>query len=276
MSIPARQRGLVGAIFLVLFVLVLLGALATYVLSRIAASSRDDTQTKTRLGAVAEALEAFASSAIRLPCPADPTVDTGLEVPAAPGAATCSFPEGTVPWRTIGLKREDAFDSWGRKISYRVYTGNAGSLTQPGGVSMVNCDTNEATPGGTTAVAGGLGGLCNPGATAYFRDTTPAKFLNNKGLDLTDMGTLRDDVAYVLVSHGATGLGGYTVSGARLDMPAGNERNNTRQTGAFTIKAHSDVDVGATSGQHFDDLLAYRTLPELVRRINLAARDWPD
>ena len=155
MSLPARHRGAVGAILLVLIVLVLLGVLATYVLSRIATSSGDDTQTTTRLAAAAEALEAFASSALRLPCPADPTADTGQEVPTAVGAATCSFPEGTVPWRTVGLKRDDAFDSWGRKISYRVYTGNAGSLTQPGGVSMVNCDTVEATPGGTTAVAGG-------------------------------------------------------------------------------------------------------------------------
>ena len=60
---------------------------------------------------------------------------------------------------------------------------------------------------------------------------------------------------------GSTGLGGYTVSGARLDMPAGDERGNTRENGAFTIKAFSDPDTSATSGTHFDDLLAYRTLP---------------
>lgn len=251
-------------------VLALLAILATYVLSRIAASSGDNTQTTARLVAAAEALEAFASNAQRLPCPSDPTADTGLEIPTAVGAATCTFPEGTVPWRSIGLKREDAFDSWGRKISYRVYT-DAGSLTQPRGVSMVECDEVEPTAGATAP-----GGLCVSDPDPYKRTTTPANFFAGKGRTLDDNGVARADVAYVLVSHGATGLGGYTVSGARLDMPAGDERNNTRETGPFTIKAHSDVDVAATSGQHFDDLLAYRTLPELVRRINLAARDWPE
>ena len=277
MRLPRSQRGAVGVLLIALMILVLLVLVAMFVVSRIAGSGDEVVQTRKRLASAAEALDAYAGNAQRLPCPADPTLDTGVEVPTAAGAATCSFATGTLPWKTIGLKREDAYDQWGRKISYRVYTGAQGSLTQPGGASMVNCDTEEAAPGGTTARAGGMGGLCNPGASAYDRNTTPAQFLANKGLTLDDSGTnYAQSVAYVLVSHGSTGLGGYTVSGAQLDMPAGDERNNTRDAGPFTIKAFSDVDVAATSGQHFDDLLVYRTTADLVRRANLSARNWPE
>ena len=250
-------------------VIVLLVLVAGYVLSRVAGSSDEVTTTRKRLAAAAEALDAYAGSAARLPCPADPTVDTGVEVTDT--AATCMFGEGTLPWRTVGMKREDAYDTWGRKISYRVYTGNNGSLTQPGGASMVDCDTDQvAASVGTTAGAGGFGGLCNVN-----HNTLAADFILNKGLNVDDSGT-PVLAAYVLISHGATGLGGYTVSGARLDLPAGEERNNTRETGAFTIKAFSDVDVAATKGTHFDDLLVYRTVADLARRSNRAARDWPE
>lgn len=175
------------------------------------------------------------------------------------------------------MKYEDALDGWGRKISYRVYTGNSGSLTQPGGVSMVECDTEEEpTAGNATAVAASLGGLCVSNADPSLRSTKASRFLAGKGLSLNDSGTAYNDVAYVLVSHGRTGLGAYTVSGARLDLPTGDERGNTRETGAFTIKAFSDPDTGASSGVHFDDLLVYRRIPELVKRIGLSERNWPD
>jgi hypothetical protein len=269
----------------VVMIVVLIAFLAAYAVSRIKGGTEDGGTTTTRLAKAAEALEAFAAAAQRLPCPADPAIDStttpadandGLERVDPANNALCTYPEGTLPWRTIGMKRDDALDAWGRKLSYRVYTGNNGSLTQPGGVSMVNCDTIEPSPGGKTATASSAGGLCNGSADLYTRSTTPAQFLDNKGLSLTDGTLVRTDVAYVIISHGATGLGGYTVSGARLDMPAGDERNNTRDTGAFTIKAFSDVDVAATNGQHFDDLLAYRALPDLVKRINLADRNWPE
>lgn len=266
-----RQRGALGAVIVVVLVLLLGVGLANYVLRRISDSSENATQGAARLAAAADAIEAFAAAQRRLPCPAQPDLDTGLEVPTAVGAATCTYPEGTIPWQTIGLKREDGLDPWGRKISYRVYTAASGSLVQPNGVSMVECDTVEPAPGPVTAA-----GLCNPGSNITERNTMPAQFLAGKGLQVKDMAADITDAAYVLVSHGATGLGGYSSSGTRLDMPSGDERKNTLATGDFTIKAASEPDVGATSGQHFDDLLLYRRLPELVRRIRLEGRDWLD
>jgi hypothetical protein len=277
LSIRATQHGAAGVLILAVLAIVLVCLGATSVLSRIAASNDDSGKAVVLLAKAQANLEAYAASAQRLPCPANPALDNGVEVPNPLDPAGCSIPDGTLPWLTIGLRREDAYDPWGRKLSYRVYTGNKGSLTQPGGVSMVNCDLIEPSPGGTTSVSGALGGLCEPGATIQDRNTTTDQFLNGKGLDLTDMDQpIFHDVAYVIVSHGASGYGGYTISGARLDMPSGDEKKNCDPNGPFTIKAHSDPDTNYSSSQHFDDYLAYRRIDDLVRRIGLYARDWPE
>ncbi|MGZ5032770.1 MAG: hypothetical protein ACXWAC_06190 [Usitatibacter sp.] len=268
------QRGVSGVLVLVIFVVIMVLLLATSGLSRISSSVDAESQTVAKLASAAAALEQFAATTGRLPCPADPGADTGDEVLAS--VATCTFGEGTVPWKVLAMRRDDAFDAWARKISYRVYTGNKGSLTQPQGVSMVECDTVEPSPGGTTAGAGSAGGLCNSSADPYQRNTTPDQYFSGKGLSLNDSGVAHDDVAFVLISHGVTGLGGYTSSGVRLDLPKADELGNTKETGAFTIRPFSDSDTSATAPTHFDDLLAYRTLPDLVKRAGLTARDWPE
>ena len=265
-----HQAGASAVLIVVVLVLILIGVLAAMALSRLGTSGRDASQSTSRLAIAADALEQFAGTSLRLPCPADPSLDTGEEVLPAVGAATCSFPAGTIPWKTISMRRDDAFDSWGRKLSYRVYTGNVagvGSIVRPGGASMVDCDTVDPSPQGVDPATG----LCRAD-----HSTLDTEFLNGKGLNLNDLGTAYTTVAFVVLSHGATGLGGYTVSGVRLDLPTGAQRNNTDATGPFTIRAFSDVDVAATMGTHFDDLLVYRTLPDLVKRANLSAREWPE
>ncbi len=257
----------------IILVFIILGLLAAASLVRSRDGSAERDQTIARLNLAAQALEQYAASAQRLPCPANPVTDTGDEVATG---ATCTHDAGTVPWKTIGLRHDDAFDAWARKISYRVYTGNKGSLTQAGGVSMVQCDVVEPTPGGTTG-AGSAGGMCRTNPDPYLRDTLPAEYLQNKGLTLNDSGTAHTDAAYVLISHGVTGLGGYTISGAKLSNVAiGDETSHTQATGPFRIRAFSDSDTSATANGHFDDLLVYRRLPELVKRIGLEARDWPE
>ena len=272
-----RERGVSLAIFLVVFALVMVAFLATYALSRLQTAGDDRVATTARLQAAAAALEQFAAVAQRLPCPADPALSSVSLPPTETGeevrnGSNCTHGEGTVPWKTIGLRRDQAYDAWGRKISYRVYTGSAGSLVQDGGVSMVYCDTVD--PGSGAREAGT--GLCRNPGTEFERSTTPERFLANKGLSLTDLGIARNDTAYVLISHGATGLGAFTASGARIEMPTGVERGNTRENGAFTIMAFSDAETSAKAGAHFDDVIAYRTLPDLVSRIKLGARNWPD
>lgn len=263
----------VGAV-LVILALVLAGFAAVYALSRRTSSAGERGTTENRLAQAAAALEQFAASTGRLPCPAVPTSDDGVEV--RNGDLTmcdASVAKGTLPWKTIGMKRDDSFDAWGRKISYRVYTGDGsgnGSMTRDQGASMVACDTVELMP----AIPATR--LCDANADLYLRNTTPALFLANKGLSVNDFGAARNDVAYALISHGPSGLGGFSVSGVRRELPQGDERSNTQAAATFVAKAASNPDTLATSNQHFDDAVLFRSVAEVVAKANQAARNWPD
>jgi hypothetical protein len=260
------QRGVSFLFIAVALILVAGAALAIIALTRTKADVDRSGQTGASLVKVQAALEQFASTAERLPCPANPAIDTGDAEPNA-ASANCLYPAGTVPWRTIGLRREDSLDAWGWKIGYRVYSGAIG-LTQAGGASMVQCDTVEPSPAGRDPVTG----VCKT-----TRDTTEPQFLAGKGLSVNDFGTGMTDAAYVLISHGATGLGAYTTSSTqKTPTPTStDEANNLLANGPFVAKA-AVTNVAPESANHFDDVLAYRRLQDFVKRANLAARDWPE
>jgi Tfp pilus assembly protein PilV len=260
----ARQRGVSMIFIAVIAVLVAAGVLAFLALTRTATTVDRSSETVAHLGRIAAALEQFASAAERLPCPADPASNTGDAVPNN-AAAACTFPRGTVPWRTLGLRREDAFDAWGWKVSYRVYSGPTG-LTLAKGASMVDCDTAEPTPAGT-----------NPDGTCKAtHDTSVPQFLAGKGLAVNDFGTPVTDAAYVLVSHGPSGLGAFTGSGTQnTPGPSSADETSNLNDGPYVAKAAS-TGGGPSSATYFDDVLAYRRLPDFVRRANLSARNWPD
>ena len=273
-----RQHGASGLMVVLVLVLVVIAALAARVLSRLGDAGDDKNTTIASLQRAQTALDQYVAAGganARLPCPADPSLDTGVEVPAS--TKTCTFTAGTLPWATIGLRRDDAYDAWGRKLSYRVYTdnGNKGSLVQPGGPSLINCYPDTAAGGGTDT-----NGLCNASHTTSTFDVLKKK----GGLDLTDFGTdhksnNNDPTAYVVISHGPTGLGGYSASGVQVVTeshlgPGGDEKDNTKDSGPFHIEAWSDPDTAASSNSHFDDLLVYRTVADLAQKAGLQARGW--
>lgn len=267
-------RGAGGVFIFALLLFVVIAILAVLTLSRKSTAVDEQVQTSANLTAAATAIDQFAAATGRLPCPADPTKDDGLASPNN-ASVNCDFPQGTLPWATIGMRRDDAFDAWGWKISYRVYSNIAGSMTQANGASMVNCDTSQAL---TTRQPVDATKLC-PAA----HDTIDSDFIAGKGLTVTDFGTLYDGTkasggaAYVLVSHGMTGMGAYGAAGVRKDMPSSNdEKNNTKDTGPFVLEAASPPDVGSADINHYDDILLYRTVADLAKKANLAARDWPD
>jgi hypothetical protein len=257
-------------------VIVLLGAMAIFaaisLMFRSTSATATSSQTVAGFATASAALEQFASTAARLPCPADPSADTGDAVPPGPNP-TCTFPAGTIPWRTIGMSREDALDAWGWKIGYRVYTGNAGSLTQAEGASLVHCDTNPVLPAGKTPLVGNSGGTCRP-----THNTRHTDFLDGKGLTVTDFGTAHSDVAYVLVSFGPSGNGGYTSAGLQKQPVPTNadESANTTATGPFVARASTTTGLQPASVNFFDDVLFYRKLTDFVKGANLSARDWPE
>jgi hypothetical protein len=256
---------LVGVV-LILIVGAILAFLALFSTSHGAATVAD---TATRLTRAQTALEQFAGSTGRLPCPANGTLDTGDEDRGGGSLGTCNSVPGTLPWHTIGLRHDDGLDAWGWKISYRVYTGAAGSLTQDNGASMVNC-----TIGALASPGLGPTGLC-PAIAPAGNHADRNEFVAGKGLTVNDYGTVRSDAAFVLVSHGPTGLGSYTSAGVQQAMPVNtDEVSNTTATGPYVARAAVTVGLLASDPNFFDDLIAYRSIFDLAANANLSARNW--
>src|SRR5690242_1510804 len=205
------QLGAGGIFIFVLLLLVMVFIAAMFTLSNTKSGVDARSQTATSLANAAAALEQFASQTERLPCPADPTLDTGLAVPNN-ASVDCTNPTGTLPWATIGMRRDDAIDAWGWKIFYRVYNGNGG-MTQDQGASMVNCDSVQAL---TTRQPVDGNQLCPVAHNTVYSD-----FIAGKGLTVIDFGTTYNGsspsggAAYVLISPGPSGFGGYTTSGSQ-------------------------------------------------------------
>jgi hypothetical protein len=266
--VRTREAGVGLTLFAVVILVAVAAFAAIVLLGRTSNNAQRAEATRQHFASADAALVSFVALNQRLPCPADPSQDNGVELPVVVNA-TCTFPSGTLPWNTLGMDRNDALDPWGWKISYRVYTGNAGSLTQAGGAGAVNCTTVPQPFTPVTTLFGNAGGLCQP-----TKDTSQASYLAGKGLSITDFGTLHTDAAYVLISHGPSGLGAYTSSGTRKSLPtSANELANTQPTGPFVAAAPSS-NLAPEDANHFDDVLDYLSLSDLITRANVGARSW--
>lgn len=240
-------------------------------------------KTKATLSRVSDALISFSSVNQRLPCPANPTlgpVSPGYGFPDGNTSLTtpisnCGSDAGVVPWAALGLKVEDVTDEWGRLISYRVYDDSLG-LTQNKGASAVDCDTNNGSTPETPPVP--ATGLCDTN-----HNTLESSFINygamHKGSTLSNYGSTVSNVAFVLISHGQSGLGGYLPSGTRLPMPqtdAADYPNTQASPAAFFVGAVSQKDVPPGTTSHNDDVVEYVTVADLLAKSKLVARDWPE
>lgn len=191
------------------------------------------SKTQARMERIRAALHAYAATQGRLPCPvAGATSDesatgAGLAAPPGPSVTTCAARDGTVPWVSLGLRSEEAQDAWGRKISYRVFD----DLVKDDGV----------------------------------KNTTISV-----GLSVKDGAVIPPDptgLAWVLISHGVSGLGAWLPNGTPiLPIPASQESINTKAPGVtpFSRLEESVVNLDpATSLNHFDDVLMYESVEDL-------------
>jgi len=284
-----RQQGLVALLLATTLVLTLSTTLVLSELGQRREVGDQQALTQKRLLALRQALVNFASANGRLPCPANGAQDTGE---ALPNGVACVNPNGTVPWTTLGLPRDAALDAWGRKVSYRVFAGARG-LTAAGGASLVNCDSNFATPA-PTASAAALA-VNNFQCAATGTRTDPATVLapiRRPGLavyDESQSSTTVWQVALVLISHGASGAGAWTTGGIKQALPPvanAVERANGLVLNAATVPTtptvcplppavmpaqpichyrlnKSDAKVTLTDNNHFDDQVVYVTFFDL-------------
>lgn len=228
--------------------------------------------TRGRLAAVEEALILYAARNKRLPCPADGTLDDGdagdqpnLGVAVPTGAVddcTVATTASVVPWRELGIPRENALDAWRRRITYRVFDGTTG-LTRQDGIDASDCRTAADDD---TAL----------GADPCDNTRSAIAFLSGKGFQVNDGGGTAiigpalpergGGAAFVLVSHGPGGFCGYLRSGTRQNQAGGStcavnagKDENGDGDDTFVLSEFAEADVNA-----FDDLLRAPTVHEIA------------
>lgn len=86
---------------------------------------KNRAETRSQLEEIRGALVGYAlgQSPPKLPCPASPTIATGL---TNAGVSNCTLTYGVVPWVTLGTSETD---SWGRRFTYAVASSVAGTYT---------------------------------------------------------------------------------------------------------------------------------------------------
>jgi hypothetical protein len=216
-----------------------------------------------------EAMVQFAMLNKRLPCPANGgsgTSTNGVEDPAT-GAMDCPSPIGVVPWTTLGLPVSAATDSFGRLFSYRVFDGSTG-FTRTNGLSLTDCLDDD-----DTEVIALAGGVCN--ATTH--ENTRSDFFAAKGFTVDDRGTTKGQIAYVLMSHGPSGYGAYLPdpSTTMAAPPAGGkEAINASDSTTYWILDINDTAM-PDNANHFDDVLSYKNVNDLVVPSKIGGRPWP-
>ena len=202
--------------------------------------------TQKSLDDVKEALIGFALANGRLPCPADPTIATGLPT-AGVERATCTGANvnGVLPWTTLGVNETDA---WGRRYTYRVTDFFADAISPP--------TLGPSCPPPPPAPAQSSFALCSQG-----------------NITVTDgSSNIATNIPAVVVSHGKDGYGAYTTSGTQLPTTGAgpDELENTNANATFVSRPFTDNP--AATGGAFDDIVVWITPNILLNRMVAAGR----
>ncbi len=206
------------------------------------------SESKSKLERIKTALVGHLRTNGRLPCPditTDPSAASyGTQDRVSNSAdSACTFPNGVVtvvPWRDIGLSRDEVVDGWGNFFTYRV----ANNFDARNWTSRA-----VGTPFDITQ-------LTTPTANVLTMQ-------ENNGGGLTP---INPSPVVVIVSHGKNGLGSRTVKGTTNTAPlAGtDEATNATVSSAAFIRRPFTEDAGATGGA-FDDLVAFMTPLDLLQ-----------
>lgn len=204
--------------------------------------------TRQNMDAVKAALQAYMVRAGRLPCPAVETSTTtdatyGTEAPT-PGTCTGTTVldavgfRGVVPWKTLGMTTETAFDGWGRQLTYAV----------------TNTATN--TPTATTTLSGLRSSLTLHSAAPVSLGLPPTGNQVNACSTTANDNVCNGAAAVMLVSHGQNSLGAYNVTGVRSPLPtSASEVENTDADRNFVL---------AEPSSDFDDIVMPMSPSELL------------
>ena len=251
-------------------------------ITRGAIASQKRSLTTTRMTAVDAALVQFVLQQKRLPCPGDGTLasnhaNAGVEGGRNAAGCTGNQQHGVIPWRALALTETDATDGWDRRLTYRIDP----NLAADNGMNMSWCD-----PAGTEA--GATPRACNAACTntALASCTPPAAFLTTRGLTVKNVAgvTVMDPAAvpntgaaYVLVSHGESGGGGYLNSGTLATSTIGDGteelKNYANLAYAAGVSYYVDDTLAEAAGvTHFDDAVSRPSVLNVISKAGLAPR----
>jgi hypothetical protein len=214
----------------------------------------------------------------RLPCPADGRIQSGTAGAGVESiaAGVCTLPNqqqfGVVPWVSLGIGEGDATDGWDRRLTYRVHP----TLVADDIMDMSQCD-----PAGSADPTGA--GACVPNCTAaaVAACTRPSKYLGegalpDKGFTVKNivgadvMAPPATGAAYVVISHGESGGGGYLGSGTRATSSTTDGLEEAKNYADLAVQAYyvDDATSDVAGNNHFDDLVSR---PSVLTVINKAA-----
>lgn len=277
----------VVVVLLIFTVIVGMAALIT----RGVAAGQKRSLTATRLALVDAALVQYVLQQRRLPCAANgalPSSDNtaGLEVRVA-GACTGNAANGVVPWRTLALTELEATDGWDRRLTYRVFP----ALAADGGMDMTWCDPagSELPSSPTSAPPLTVARACNPACTAAaLSSCTPSlAFLFKKGILVQNAPIppaatqkLMDPdanpptgAAYVLISHGETGGGGFLNTGVRSSSTVVDGTEEAKNYADPPAAYYVDSSISDVSGAtHFDDVVSRPSVLAVISKAGLGPR----
>ena len=213
---------------------------------------RSIADTHRVMDQINEALVGFTQANGRLPCPASPLLQTGLDATAGTEqytAPSCTVQVGVIPWATLGVPETDA---WGRRFTYRVapvfsdaIAQNTWNTTTPATqTAWLDCTTPTPTPTQSSFA------LCSLGAIAVLdRAITPIT-----GVHTTS--TVGSGLAAVFLSHGKNGYGAFQPNGVQV---TGLIVNSDEATNALAANGTAGGGVlgNAPSGNTFQSYLFY-------------------
>jgi prepilin-type N-terminal cleavage/methylation domain-containing protein len=211
-------------------VLVIVGLLAVGAL-KAASALRENagiSETSKRLNTLVMALQTFLMKNNRLPCPADPDIDTKFGDELCPSTPLSgAILRGVIPGRSLGLSSR-LLDAWDRQFTYVVIS--------------------EATRD-----------------NSFTSQRWPPTFKLSRPIDdqLRQLNQGNEGIV-VIISHGANGSGAYLTDGQQAD-PQGEEAGQFEKKNIDTDSVFVQADYSTREKNPFDDQVLILTEDQIVQ-----------
>ncbi|WP_313069973.1 hypothetical protein [Melaminivora sp.] len=252
-------------------------------------------ETRAKLEALEQAFVRYVMVNRRLPCPADGSLGTdkpgsGVEARNDTTEACTAMTRGVVPWRTLGVPVDQAIDSWGNLVTYRVWgktnTGVGNSIT----TSLVK--NNELDMSSLNAGPSAMDYLVKTDGsqTRGFRVCDKASCVASGGGQPFSPGELSRRVdgngaAFFLISHGENEFGAYKRDGRYVGESKIAVMGNFREIINSNGNAIRAADVDSTfyvdapyeenKNDYFDDIVVRPTVISIAIAAGLGPRPQP-